>query len=541
MAVPSSGVTIDINHNPDGDRPYTYGGNGNKDVQLVRTEDPPDSGFYRFKHTKNGSNGNAFHVEKVMSGGIQVPDLNQSENILYLAVWYYSGDKNHNQPLLIEIGDKHGTYKHYTTKESGSWTVIDKERPSPLEGEPLEQKLEYLNCEYHKTVSINLSHKNSETHKNGRYCCDKHNGDNREGKVTVTPGSVKGDSHIEYYKHDVNHNLIVSGIYYKDTQDKRKRIRITDLKNSVDGSVKFYTFYSNNGSKEPRLIYLDSTGQPNAKGWYQPNTTGDDNQPWTKFQDIPKEITPDNIGKGKNIKEEDSNKYLETLECKIYGTGGKCNEYRSSSSQLNVGGSGPSGPDGGPKGDESLSNPGPSGLQGPAGGGANAASGSEDDGVQGPGASTSPSGGGSNDPDGSASEAEPSPAGSYGKLEAKKEPDTHYVDSRKSNVSSTRVTTNHSQGIVPHSPLPTSLEPLVEPNSPTNAEAAAQIMKASVPTQGTPIGSPLSPPNSNSNTPTTPKIVVSVTTGILGTSALVCLAGFKLYNRYKGDPWVRQI
>ncbi|AFZ79980.1 hypothetical protein BEWA_028290 [Theileria equi strain WA] len=34
-------------------------------------------------------------------------------------------------------------------------------------------------------------------------------------------------------------------------------------------------------------------------------------------------------------------------------------------------------------------------------------------------------------------------------------------------------------------------------------------------------------------------IIVSVTTGILVTSALACFAGFKLYNRYKGDPWVR--
>ncbi|EKX73013.1 hypothetical protein BEWA_015740 [Theileria equi strain WA] len=37
------------------------------------------------------------------------------------------------------------------------------------------------------------------------------------------------------------------------------------------------------------------------------------------------------------------------------------------------------------------------------------------------------------------------------------------------------------------------------------------------------------------------KIVVGVPTGILVTSALACFAGWKLYNRFKGDPWVRQI
>ncbi|AFZ79886.1 hypothetical protein BEWA_027350 [Theileria equi strain WA] len=35
-------------------------------------------------------------------------------------------------------------------------------------------------------------------------------------------------------------------------------------------------------------------------------------------------------------------------------------------------------------------------------------------------------------------------------------------------------------------------------------------------------------------------IVVGVPTGILGTSALACFAGWKLYNRYKGGPWVRR-
>ncbi|EKX72721.1 hypothetical protein BEWA_012800 [Theileria equi strain WA] len=42
---------------------------------------------------------------------------------------------------------------------------------------------------------------------------------------------------------------------------------------------------------------------------------------------------------------------------------------------------------------------------------------------------------------------------------------------------------------------------------------------------------------SNDHNPTTTNIIVSVTTGFLGTSALACFAGWKLYNRYKGDLW----
>ncbi|EKX74101.1 hypothetical protein BEWA_041390 [Theileria equi strain WA] len=37
------------------------------------------------------------------------------------------------------------------------------------------------------------------------------------------------------------------------------------------------------------------------------------------------------------------------------------------------------------------------------------------------------------------------------------------------------------------------------------------------------------------------KISIGVPAGIFGTSALACFTGWKLYNRYKGDPWVRQI
>ncbi|AFZ80692.1 hypothetical protein BEWA_000990 [Theileria equi strain WA] len=53
-----------------------------------------------------------------------------------------------------------------------------------------------------------------------------------------------------------------------------------------------------------------------------------------------------------------------------------------------------------------------------------------------------------------------------------------------------------------------------------------------------PVTLPLSPPNSNQDIIET---TISVTTGVLGTSALACFAGWKLYNRYKGDPLVRNL
>ncbi|EKX72323.1 hypothetical protein BEWA_047890 [Theileria equi strain WA] len=52
---------------------------------------------------------------------------------------------------------------------------------------------------------------------------------------------------------------------------------------------------------------------------------------------------------------------------------------------------------------------------------------------------------------------------------------------------------------------------------------------------------PPQPYSPGSNPPEIIKTTISVTTGILGTSALACFVGWKLYNRSKGDPWVRQI
>ncbi|AFZ79515.1 hypothetical protein BEWA_023640 [Theileria equi strain WA] len=66
--------------------------------------------------------------------------------------------------------------------------------------------------------------------------------------------------------------------------------------------------------------------------------------------------------------------------------------------------------------------------------------------------------------------------------------------------------------------------------------------KASADSPGSYGPGPFKTPSQTGSDPTNIiKTTISVTTGILGTSALACFAGWKLYNRYKGDPWVRQI
>ncbi|AFZ79216.1 hypothetical protein BEWA_020630 [Theileria equi strain WA] len=80
------------------------------------------------------------------------------------------------------------------------------------------------------------------------------------------------------------------------------------------------------------------------------------------------------------------------------------------------------------------------------------------------------------------------------------------------------------------------LEPTPTPQTEAN-EGEAQYLLASAPSAPETSQND-SPPNSNQDII---KTTISVATGILTTSALACFAGWKLYNRFKGDPWVRQI
>ncbi|EKX73660.1 hypothetical protein BEWA_036960 [Theileria equi strain WA] len=339
MTVPSSGVTIDISHKPDGPGPDTYG--GPNQVKLTKEENPPNSGFVKLTHV--ASSGGLFNVEKVQYGnyGRDITEIKPTNNepIKSYSVWYHSGDTDHNQPLLIEIYNKGDTYDYRETKDTG-WTSFggDPQSTRRLEYEKLEQKLDDLNCQHYKFVTIDLTESHSKTHaSNGEgYCCGKdHTGDK---KVAVKGGKVdKGASSsedIEYYKHEVTYGTSISGIYYKDDSGERKRIKIPGIDNSGKDSLKLYTFY--NGDI-PRLIYVDSTGNDLVTGWYEPSPTGGDNQQWEKLQSIPEITMPDDIkaGKGSNY-----NQHIEILKCIISGTGGKCTDTPPPSSQLSVGGSG---------------------------------------------------------------------------------------------------------------------------------------------------------------------------------------------------------
>ncbi|AFZ79569.1 hypothetical protein BEWA_024180 [Theileria equi strain WA] len=273
-------VTIDIQGNTNGGGQgagsITYYGGSPNQVKLTKIEDPPGSGFVKLVHTSaTGTSGGLFTVGKVQYGGTPVSDIKPDEPIKSLSVWYHSGDKNHNQPLLIEIEKKDGTYDYHETKGSSTeWNPHgngsqDNQR---LEGKALEQKLEYLNCQYHKLVTINLTFQNSSSlsekpEGENKYCCGKHNG---QEKVTVKGGKVA--SQIPYVKHHIDNGTEVSGIKYYDEKTRKNITSNNGIRFPIQGSLSVYAFYC--GGK-PVLIYLDSTSNGTAKGWYKQSPGGD--------------------------------------------------------------------------------------------------------------------------------------------------------------------------------------------------------------------------------------------------------------------------
>ncbi|EKX73502.1 hypothetical protein BEWA_035380 [Theileria equi strain WA] len=311
MAVPQPGVIIDISQKPPDDGPYTYGGNGNQDVQLVRTEDPPDSGFFKFTHSpSSGGSGDTFHVEKVMSGATPVSELKQAENIEHLAVWYYSGDRHHNQPILIEIERKDTGYDYRETKGSSTeWNTAGSSQ-SQLKGEKLEQRLEYLNCKHNNALTANLTFQNSSTlsdkHHGGKnkYCCYYHNpgGVNDLGNITVEKVKIYctgNHNSADCYKHEVDTSdgSTVAKIKYDITDGGgvRKRIKSDGLSFPVTGSVTVYVLYCD---RNPALIYVKGTGQ--SKWYKKPNGSSNDisgDENWTDVTHTLEGATPKHFGK----------------------------------------------------------------------------------------------------------------------------------------------------------------------------------------------------------------------------------------------------
>ncbi|EKX72271.1 hypothetical protein BEWA_047360 [Theileria equi strain WA] len=267
MVHPQSSVIINIKEDVPSELETTgfYGGSPDREVRLEKSESPLSPGFLKFTHV--ASAGQPFTVEIVIyeseSNTVDVGVKNKE--IKHLAVWYWFGDINHNQPILIEVWEKDGTYTYYNKGDDNGWSIYNL-RSNPLKGEALERKLEHLNCEYYKVVTMDLT---LGKHQHGNsYCCSKHNG---QEKVYVQELKVPvGSPPIPYYKHEIiDKGYKLTKIKYYDYSVNRKPHALSF---PIPGSISACAFYC--GGKNPVLLYLHSEDKNTISGWFKKNTIG---------------------------------------------------------------------------------------------------------------------------------------------------------------------------------------------------------------------------------------------------------------------------
>ncbi|EKX72228.1 Sec1 family member protein [Theileria equi strain WA] len=264
-----------------GSTTYTYGVFGQDDgVKVNKTEDPASSGFWNFEHTKNGSSGLPFKVEKVICGELTDGLGINNTDILHLAVGYWKETvaTMHN-PSLIEIRDTNGDYDYYSSKNGINWQPLSGNGGSLLSGEDLEIQLDDLNCQYHKLVTMDLTKSHSEKHTSGengtQYCCKEYNSKVQVSELTISCKLQHNPNHVTAYKHSIVRTSKLAGIKYYDgglnTNALRKRITAPELNFPIKGPVDIYTFYCK--EEAPVLVYIDSPRNDAAKECIAPATT----------------------------------------------------------------------------------------------------------------------------------------------------------------------------------------------------------------------------------------------------------------------------
>ncbi|EKX72703.1 hypothetical protein BEWA_012620 [Theileria equi strain WA] len=306
--VQSTPVKGNTNGGGQGAGSITYYGGSPNQVKLTKIEDPPGSGFWKFTHGPPSED--SFTVAQVVFGSNTVSDIgaNTGENIQHLAVWYWKGAGNMNQPLLTEV-KKSGQYIYKSAKPGGgnlSWRPHPGKQElqtTPLTDKELEQKLDGINCSLNDAVTINLTFQNSSSlsdkHKKSRddntYCCSTHCPQGTSGRVYVEKVKVSCKQNHrsgDCYKHEFtpSNGLRVAAIKYDPTGGStRRRITPSGLGFPVSDITAVYAFYSGNN---PKLIYVEGNGQ---KRWFKSPTGSDKDELWTEVTVNINNVEPENI------------------------------------------------------------------------------------------------------------------------------------------------------------------------------------------------------------------------------------------------------
>ncbi|EKX73629.1 hypothetical protein BEWA_036650 [Theileria equi strain WA] len=519
--LPSVIIDIGKGANGDGSAYYPPEESSGQQVRLEESEDPPNSSFWKFEHEALA--GQPFMVREVKYNGMGVPNITPSGPIYDYSVWYWKHDEEMTNPLLIEVW-KNGKYEYSSNKGNNSWTRYKDPQLQQLQGKRLEKKLESLNCQYHKLVTINLTDDVSKEYARSQkpYCCNKHERSG-QGRVSVTSGkiNVSGQT-ITAYKHELDPSFQLAGIKYNEggVGGPRKNIKLKAFSFPIDGSISVYVFYCQ--KHDPLLIYVETTN-PDAKGWYkrQKNSSGKDEE-WKKLPEL-REITPGNLlqntGCGKYTK---LVRALKKVGCAVsatcsatsfvtvaYEQANRTSSQQEEQDSQRSEGTGSTGEDEEDEEDKEEyeadtdsqpSAPGPSGEPGEGAAGPSGPTGDSED-----------SGGGgrkeSQEGESRPAESAPSESGRDGDIvQDSGEVDQSLPKTQGAEKGAEGAKAASSEGLPP----PTPLE---EPKPPARSVGAA------------PLGL---------------MAIFKISSGVFGGSGAVGLAGYHLYKHTR-DPWVRQI
>ncbi|EKX72409.1 hypothetical protein BEWA_048760 [Theileria equi strain WA] len=235
-------------------------------------------------------------------------NISLTRDTLATEIRLYSSPVNTNVPIIFEFKLENGNSRlfHSKNEEGTEWqeygngnrSYDDNNNISQLT-EELIKELDEFTCEHHKGVNIDLS----STRTNGEsYCCNKHGGKKKDGngKVSVTENEVRCKIHnnsstITYHRHTVSGSYKLSGIRYNENGGTRRNIALNGQRFPIPNVQAIYALYSGN-KKEPILIYVEGN---TATGWYQkkgPSGGNNGNEEWTKVKDKLNGITPEKFG-----------------------------------------------------------------------------------------------------------------------------------------------------------------------------------------------------------------------------------------------------
>ncbi|AFZ79438.1 hypothetical protein BEWA_022860 [Theileria equi strain WA] len=546
----SGGVTIKLLQKPKGesDPPTTYNGDptGTKKIRVTRHEEL--SGFYKYTHADNTDPGSPLELENIQdeNGNIDI-SLQGDKKVTSVEAYYWKhengGSYTPSKLLLIGITISGHPTKYYAKDNSGGTGWIEQ-----LNGD-LENVLDQQSCYSNDAVTLDLT-KDAYT---GQPCCDGHKDSSR---ITVQDVPVN-NNHDHDHKHMGSKNLTVKKYSIKHGQlaaiklpgeKTRRSITFSGQPFPMKGPVEISALYSGN-NKEPVLIYINDKSDTKNSGWYK---SGGNADTWTEAPEL-SDVTPENITECANwnslvkgLKDSDSGlqecqEHLKKQESQT----GEPGSQRSSGSEGVPGNPGALGPKGvkGPGEDESTDlgsrkNPGEKGYKGEAkkdeekSGTVGASGSGQRSGESGGlfdsfaiaklvpgGVDTTHSGRPPQQPDGSSDQlttqaGDPQSEGG--------------APTAKATLTKVAPSTSATEE-TPQSPDTTPEDTASASNPVTGAEPAQAEKLIAGPTVAA------------TSLAMSWGSISGISSGTLTGTAATFFAGWKLYNRFKGDPWVIQV